>query len=250
MENKAIIIQARTGSGRLPNKVILPFYKDMCLLEIIIERLKKSGLNIFVATSNNTLDDAIEEISLRSKVFCFRQDGDENNVLSRFKSIAENYNLTHAIRVCSDNPFISLNLLNNCILNLYKKKDTDYIAYYDNKGIPSIKSHFGLFCEIISYNAMKKITKLAQDNYHFEHVTSYIYDNPDLFKIKKLKVPKILNNNSIRLTVDSLSDFNLTSKIFSNYKGDLDSFDELIHYIQNDAELIEEMSQNIKSNKK
>ncbi len=207
MENVAIIIQARTGSGRLPNKVILPFYNNMCLLEIIIERLKKTSLNIFVATSNSTFDDVIEEISLRSEVYCYRQDGDQNN-------------------------------------------DADYIGYFDNSDIPSIRSHFGFFSEIISYNAMKKITQLARDDYHFEHVTSYIYDNPDFFKIKKLKLPNILNTNNIRLTVDSYSDFNLTSKIFSNYKGDLDSFDELIHYIQSDNELIEEMSLNIKTNKK
>ena len=250
MENVAIIIQARTGSGRLPNKVILPFYNNMCLLEIIIERLKKTSLNIFVATSNSTFDDVIEEISLRSEVYCYRQDGDENNVLSRFKSISENHNLTHAIRVCSDNPFIGLNLLNKCISYLYKNNDADYIGYFDNSDIPSIRSHFGFFSEIISYNAMKKITQLAKDDYHFEHVTSYIYDNPDIFKIKKLKLPNILNTNNIRLTVDSYSDFNLTSKIFSNYKGDLDSFDELIHYIQSDNELIEEMSLNIKTNKK
>ena len=41
MNSPLIILQARTGSTRLPNKMILDFYEGKTILEIIIENLKK-----------------------------------------------------------------------------------------------------------------------------------------------------------------------------------------------------------------
>ena len=56
-----IIVQARTGSTRLPNKVILPFYKDQCILDIILQRLKTLSYPLVVATSNHTNDKLLKE---------------------------------------------------------------------------------------------------------------------------------------------------------------------------------------------
>ena len=37
-----IIIQARTGSTRLPNKMVMPFFEGKTILEILIDRIKKA----------------------------------------------------------------------------------------------------------------------------------------------------------------------------------------------------------------
>ena len=110
MNNLGIIVQARTSSARLPNKVVLPFYRNKSIIEIIIEKLKKLDLKIYVATSKKKSDDIIEKICNKVRVTCYR--GDEHNVLSRFILISEQNNLSHAVRVCCDNPFINIELLN------------------------------------------------------------------------------------------------------------------------------------------
>ena len=54
-----IIVQARTGSTRLPNKVLLPFYKEQCILDIILQKLKTLNYPVVVATSSHPNDNKI-----------------------------------------------------------------------------------------------------------------------------------------------------------------------------------------------
>ena len=111
MKDLGIIIQARSNSSRLPNKVVLPFYKNKGILELIIEKLKNTNYKIFIATTINKDDDVIEQIALKNNLQYFR--GSEKNVLSRFIRIAQENNLKYVLRVCSDNPFINIRLFGN-----------------------------------------------------------------------------------------------------------------------------------------
>ena len=67
-----IIVQARTGSTRLPNKVLLPFYKEQCILDIVLQKLKTLRYPIVVATSNNPNDNKIVKAAKRNNVQIFR----------------------------------------------------------------------------------------------------------------------------------------------------------------------------------
>ncbi|MDB4710952.1 hypothetical protein OAF16_04405, partial [Flavobacteriales bacterium] len=107
MSETGIIIQARTGSTRLPNKIILPFYKEKGILELIVERINKyTDIPIVVATTKNPKDDAIVKIASKNGVGCYR--GSENNVLSRFIETAKKNNFKNIIRICADNPFLDI----------------------------------------------------------------------------------------------------------------------------------------------
>ena len=86
--NLGIIIQARTGSKRLPNKMIIPFYKNKNILELLLTRLKTTiNIPICIATTHKSSDDSIENIARGNNVLIFR--GNENNVLKRFINAAE-----------------------------------------------------------------------------------------------------------------------------------------------------------------
>lgn len=47
-----IIIQARTGSTRLPKKMLLPFYGQKTILDIILQRINHAfdSIDVIVAT--------------------------------------------------------------------------------------------------------------------------------------------------------------------------------------------------------
>ena len=64
----AAIISARTGSTRLPNKVLLDI-SGKTALERMIERVKNAKTldRIVIATSTNKRDDSIENILLLKK---------------------------------------------------------------------------------------------------------------------------------------------------------------------------------------
>lgn len=201
-----IIVQARTGSTRLPNKVILPFYKDRCILDIILQRLKTLSYPLVVATSNNTNDNQIIEISKRNNIQAFK--GSEENVLERFINCAKENSFSNIIRVCADNPFIETSLIEELV-----DKNVDYSAHYFQEK-PSIQTHWGVFSEFVSRAALEKIQSLTKEKTYLEHVTNYIYQNPEFFTISKMKPPVLFQANDIRLTVDNADDFKLAQELY------------------------------------
>lgn len=242
----AIVIQARSNSTRLPSKVLLPFYNEESILEIILKRLKKVNIPVVVATSTNELDNEIEKIVIKNNCICFR--GDEENVISRFVNISNKLKLDFLIRICADNPFINIEMINELITEMNEDKSYDYISHYINKHIPSIKSHYGIFCELISSKALNRITMETNDSRYLEHVTNYIYENENVFKIKKIDIPKYLKNNkNLRFTVDDLLDFEIMSKIYQELGENTQSINLLSDLVKNNNYIKKNMKFNIKN---
>ena len=67
-----IVIQARTGSTRLPNKAILKISNEFSAIDILIKRVQKTELPIIIATSKEPSDDIFEDIAQKHKVKIFR----------------------------------------------------------------------------------------------------------------------------------------------------------------------------------
>ena len=82
---KSIIIQARLGSTRFPNKILKKVYKEKTVLEIIYRRLLKSSLtdDIIFAIPNNNENIKLKNFiknKLKAKFFL----GSEKNVINRY----------------------------------------------------------------------------------------------------------------------------------------------------------------------
>lgn len=216
-KNWGIIIQARTGSKRLPNKMLLPFYKENNLLETIVDSLIQAfdTSRIILATTQKTGDDEIEKIAKNHNVNCYR--GSEENVLSRFLEAANAKAWTHIVRVCADNPF----LFNSSLQKLVEeglKSDADYLAFFFKDNTPSIKTHSGFFAEWVSVDALKKIENKTNLPLYLEHVTNYIYSTPELFNIHTLEIEEEELVRKIRLTIDNQKDFIIAQNLFQQLK--------------------------------
>ena len=155
MNEAKIIIQARTGSTRLPQKMILPFYENEGIFSLILKRLTSiiNKNNIILATSTNENNDVLIDIAKSYGVNYFR--GSENDVLQRFIDAADEFNANKIIRVCADNPFLDLEFL-NFLLDNFEKSDYDYMSFMTSKGCPTIKTHYGFWAEAVTLNALKK----------------------------------------------------------------------------------------------
>ncbi len=243
-----IIIQARTNSSRLPNKILLPFYGEKTILDIILENLSElyTSSKIIIATSDSKDDDAIY-YKYNNSYKIFR--GDEKDVLDRYISAMELESLNSCIRICSDNPFIIPIEINK----LLKITDfnTDYCSFLIN-GVPSIRSHCGYFAEYVSYNALKLVDIECKDIDIREHVTSYIYmSGKNNFKINWLL--DYFDNSligEIRLTVDNIEDFKLAKLIYNKVMSDRISLDviEITEYIYSNKEWLRIMKNNMNMN--
>jgi len=250
MKDTAIIIQARMGSTRLPGKMLTEFYDQKQLIEVIIERLQsfKFDGEIILATTRELNDNGLVKIADRKGVSIFR--GDEENVLKRFIDSAKEFGIKKIIRVCADNPFLDEGFFKNVV---EESGDSDYCSYFLDEKIPTIKTHFGFFVEYVTLEALERILQQTNDKLYLEHVTNYIYTYPENFKIKKIIVPvQILQNKEIRLTIDTIADFDLCKTIYAYFftKGEQPSALSVIEYIKTKPEFLKSMRDQIKKNEK
>ena len=239
-----IIVQARLGSSRLPNKMILPFYKNKGILELLIEKLANNfhDLPIIIATSTSKIDDTIFDLADRKNIKCFR--GSENNVLDRFYKAGKFFNLTKIIRICADNPFLNVLELKK-IVNEFENSNHDYLSFQTADKTPIIKTHYGLWAEGVTLDALYRVK--TNDLHYLEHVTNYIYEHPNEFIIKFLDIEK--ENNLIRLTTDTKEDFILNKEIFVDLKrNNFTNVYELLDYISNKKDWIIRMEEQINKN--
>lgn len=243
--NIGIIIQARTSSTRLPKKIILKMDGEETFLDVLLKRVKKlkTKYPVILATSNLKVDEVLLSFAESHEIKFFQ--GSENNVLNRFIECAKENKLKTIVRVCSDNPFLDINLLEELIANY---NNEDYLSYKINNS-PSILTHFGFFAEIVSVKALEKVAEKGDETCN-EHVTNCIYKNPDDFIVNFIH--KKNDNNSIRCTLDTKNDFENLKDIYLNFVKENPEYryPDLIKYIETRTDLLLEMKKIIKENTK
>ena len=203
-----IILQARTGSTRLPGKICKRIYKDQSILEYLISHLKqvKSPHRLIVATTNSKKDLPIVEMANKCGVEFFR--GSEEDVQKRFIDAAEFHNIDLIIRIPSDNPFILPSLVDE-MLNLWEEDGSlDYLSNVLENTFP-----IGMHIEIFTLKALIKSRELSQHAACLEHVTPCIYNNSNTFKLKNYSSP--IDYSNYRLTVDYEEDYLFSTKLAS-----------------------------------
>ena len=242
-----IIIQARMGSSRYPGKVLKKIYNGESLLDLLLMNLKPLNQKIIIATTKKKIDEEIIALAKNHNInyYC----GDEDNVLKRFIECSKKFEISHIIRICADNIFIQTEFISKLIDNAHL--NYDYMSYQIN-GINTILSHWGLFGEYITFEAMRKAQKRTNKKEYLEHVTNYVYTNPKEFRIKYWNVPQDLLREDVRLTIDTLEDFEIC-KVIIEYLNthNLDwNYKNILNYLENNPMLSQKMRENIKKNKK
>ncbi|NVK66685.1 MAG: glycosyl transferase family 2 [Flavobacteriales bacterium] len=244
------VIQARSGSTRLPKKVLRDFYEGKTILDIILTKMIEhfGKESIVLATSVAIEDNAIEVIGTNYGVRVFR--GSESNVLSRFLGAAKQFDINRIVRVCADNPFLSMEFL-RILVDSAVERDADYVSFKMSNGRPTILSHIGLFAEYVSRDCLEKVSDSTQESVFLEHVTNYVYSRPQDFNVVLLDLPDYVSNeNNIRLTCDTQEDFELLQEIYRTLKGEEIEVSELLHKIKANQYWIDQMKMEINKNKK
>lgn len=245
------MIQARTGSTRLPSKILRPFCGEDRIIDILLRNIKRScpDTTVVLATTVAPADDALEQVARLHGVGCFR--GSEQDVLARFIGAADAFGLDRVIRVCSDNPF----MMTDSFAGMFAAHDRvggDYIGYRFPDGRPVIKSHLGLFGELATADALKKASRLSPDPFMHEHVTIFLYTHPELFGLRWLELPdELRTRQDLRLTLDTPQDFALLSELWQKYSVLKEpTMERLIELVDGNPEYGRIMKQNILQNEK
>ena len=229
MEIKTILItQVRTGSTRLPGKVLMEV-NNTPLLKIHLDRLSKSKNvdKIIVATTMNEEDDVIEKIGKEWGYEVYR--GSENDVLDRFYQAVKNLKPNWVVRVTSDCPLIDPQLIDK-VVAITKAEDKDYGANVIDETFPD-----GQDVEVFKFSALEKAWNEANKLSEREHVTPFIRNNSNLKNGNIFSAISYKNNtdySKIRMTVDEQPDFDLINKIIKELGLDR-SWLEYTEYIIN-----------------
>ncbi len=250
MSELGIILQARTGSTRMPEKVILPFYQERSILDLLLEKAKLTGLPVVLATTTNPSDDRICALAEKHQVPVFR--GSENDVLDRFIQAAKANNFSKIIRVCADNPFLDLNAMNELIAE-FNTSEADYLGFQLAGNKPSILTHFGFWTEAVRLDALEKAQQQTDEKLYHEHVTNFIYGNPEIFNVQFLKAdPLVFSRTDIRMTLDTPQDFEIQKQIFATLSKEKPNFaiPEIVDWLKLNPVILETMKAEIRKNQK
>lgn len=207
------VIQARMGSSRLPGKVLKKFGTST-ILDSVVERVKRSTAveQVIVATTELPIDDSIFFHCKDRSINVTR--GPELDVLLRFiSSLGENFQ-GNVLRITADCPFIDSTLI-DLAYSKFMDLELDYIGIATGAGVANTNSNKypdGVDAEWFKYETLLKANTESTHLLDREHVTSFIWRNPNRFKIGQLA--PLQNYSDISLTVDTAEDFeNMTNLV-------------------------------------
>jgi len=223
------IVQARMSSTRLPGKVMKGI-AGRPMLWHVVNRLKAAKLvdEIVVATTTGREDDLIEEWCKLNGTPVSR--GSLDDVLDRYYRAASSFEAKTIVRITSDCPLIEPVLVDRAIQK-FNKGGFSHVSV--DSSYPD-----GLDAEVFSFEALEKAWTEAELTSEREHVTPYIWKNPHLFSLGKIKSD--IDLSAMRWTVDDEKDMRFVTEIFEGVGAGERVFhmDEVLRFLRRSPEVL------------
>ena len=236
-DNVLAIVQARCSSSRLPGKVLCDVLgKPMIIREL--ERLKRSRelTDVVLATSTDASDDELAQTAAEM-VSVYR--GNLNDVLDRYYQCAKEHRADHVVRITGDCPVIDWRLVDE-VIRQHLDERNDYTSL-------SGKFPDGLDTEVFKFSVLETAWKNAKLTSEREHVTLYIKNHSETFKIRRRDSESDWSN--LRWTVDEPRDLQFIRRVFEElYPSNSDfSMQDILGLLSRHPEL-NEINQGIQRN--
>lgn len=195
-------IQARSGSTRLPGKV-LKYINGRTILDHVYTRCKQAHPSVFVLVpEGDVLEGICREIGYNFFI------GSETDVLKRYYDFSMTRYMDYVIRITSDCPLINpANIVYTRFLQSTMKAD-----FISNCILPCID---GQEVESISKPALAWVHENATGE-HREHVTTYIKEDLSRFRAAGFSYYSWtdgLADYAPKMSVDTINDFKNLSTI-------------------------------------
>ena len=232
----ATIIQARTGSTRLPGKVLQDISGEPLLAHIVARCDAMTGSDeTVVATSTAGGDDAIADLGARRGWRVFR--GSEADVLDRYVAAARDAGADHVIRVTADCPLVAPDEADRVIArHLEGGADYTHNVTVFGGGTP-----LGTGVEAFTIAALEASWRDGHEPHHREHVDEYVAEHPELFRHEVVVASPAVHRPELRLTIDTPEDMELIRAIYDRLytPGAIVSLQAAIELLDAHPELLE-----------
>jgi len=226
-------IEARMTSTRLPGKTLKPILGKP-MLELLVERLRQARKvdEVVIATTVDPSDDSIEELARRMGVGIFR--GSMDDVLDRVLKAAQAYKADIIVEMTGDCPLLDPNVVDLAI-RTFEEGDYDYVSNIVERTYPR-----GLDTQVYPTRVLAEVDRKTQDPADRENVSLYIYEHPGEYRLGHFHMEGGADHSGMRLTVDTLEDFQLISRIYELLYPSNPAFtlQDVLRVMNDDQELV------------
>lgn len=201
------ILQARMSSSRLPGKVLASVAGEPMILRQI-ERLRRARTldRIVVATSVEASDDVLAQTLGTANVPVHR--GDLADVLGRFVGALDAFGPADAVvRLTADCPLADPAVI-DATVDRFRAANADYASnVVEPRTFPK-----GLDVEVMRAQALRQAAAETLDPYDREHVTPFLYRNPERFRLAGYA--QDASEGEVRWTVDRPDDLAFVRAVY------------------------------------
>lgn len=229
----AAIIQARTGSTRLPGKVLKPVLGEPMLARML-ERVKRAKCldAIVVATTDKPRDEAVAALAKKCSVSVFR--GNEDDVLDRMYRAAKEAGADIIVGLTADCPLHDPQVIDDAVRHFIAVNDP--LAYAGTPGnYPE-----GLDTDISFFTAFEEAWARARLHSEREHIAQYFKNHPERYRPLPWTADS-RDDSQMHWSVDTKQDFDFVTAIFENLYSTNPNFtkDDILALLARRPELLE-----------
>jgi spore coat polysaccharide biosynthesis protein SpsF len=203
------------------------------MLRHVVSRVYQAEMldEVVVATSDNVSDDSVAALCEQEGIPCFR--GSENDVLDRYYQAARWLGADRIVRITADCPLIDPVVVGK-VVAVYLDGGCDYASNTIERTYPD-----GLDTEVFSFEALERAWREARLMSEREHVTSYIWKNRGLFKLRQVTQEADLSD--LRWTVDEPEDLEFVRRVYEHlYQPDqVFLMEDIVRLLERHPELLE-----------
>ncbi len=204
MTNIVAIVQARMTSTRLPGKVLKALGSKPAVACVLHQLSGAQRVNhIALATSTEDSDEPLVQWARRAKIDCFR--GSLTDVLDRYYHAALHCKADVVVRITADCPLLDPTVVDKCV-ERFLQDDCDYASNINPPTFPD-----GLDNEVMSFAALERAWKEASLAAEREHVTLYIRNHPELFRLANVENSQ--DYSKMRWTLDTPEDYAFLNRV-------------------------------------
>ncbi len=205
------VIQARTGSTRLPGKVLRPI-GGRPVLAWMLERVAAATEldEIVVATTYLAVDEPIRDLCADLGVICLS--GHPTDLLDRHLKVGRARAADAVVKIPSDCPLIDPRIIDLVVAAFRRRYPRR--AFVSNLHPPTWPD--GNDVEILRFDVLEEAWCLATKTFQREHTTPFVWDQPERFALGNVVWPGGRDlSASHRLTLDYEEDFRLIADVFT-----------------------------------
>lgn len=205
-----VVLQARTGSTRLPGKVLMPL-AGAPLLERMLERVHAAAtpFETVVATTTLDEDESVRRLCRTLGVRCFS--GHPDDLLDRHYRAALDARADVVVKIPTDCPLIDPHVIDRVMQAMLEAAPfCDYVSNLHPATYPD-----GQDVEAMTFDALAVAWREAVRPMEREHTTPFLWERPERFRLGNVIWERNLDYSmSHRWTIDYPEDYAFLAAVY------------------------------------